>query len=339
MKKWKEWFGGGNDDKYETGDCLPDACGNEEREVQLMERQRQDDGRRFFERAIARDRNLIIACAILVILMNISTGRYLLYPFTIFSTWVHEMCHGLASIMMGGSVSKLQIFKDGSGLAFSSVSGVWRGGFVSSAGYPGTACTGCLLLLFRRTTLGPTIGTIGLGLALLLSCALIVRNAFGLWSLSAEGIALLLAAWLMPAMWLDNLYNFLAVTICLNAVTSIKVLFASTQGYVNGQEMTSDAHSVAEAWGGDYRFWAMQWLIMSFAASFIGIVFARDARELSWTGNNGTSSSTATSKPSNGVSTTTTNGFVMASPLPQASVSAVPIATPWTSVPYVAYTV
>jgi hypothetical protein len=229
----------GSDGKHETGDCLPDACGIDERKEKLIERQCRDDGRSFFERAIARDRNLMIACVILVVLMNISTGRYILYPFKIFSSWVHEMCHGLAAILMGGHIASMRIYKDGSGAANTTVSGTWRGGFVSSAGYPGTAITGCLLLHFRRTTLGPTIGTIGLGLAILLSCALYVRNIFGLIMLSTEGVLLLLAAWQLPAVWLDNLYNFLAATCCLNAVESIKDLFG-VKGYVNGQARSSE---------------------------------------------------------------------------------------------------
>lgn len=283
-----------SDDKHETGECLPDACGNDEREAKLIKRQRRDDGRNFVERAIDRDRNLIIACVVLVLLMNISTGRYVLYPFMIFSTWVHEMCHGLSAIMMGGYVASLKIYKDGGGLAMTGVSGQWRAGFVSSAGYPGTAVTGCLLLLFRRTTLGPTIGTIGLGFAMLLSCALYVRNTFGLIMLSGEGVFLIIAAWLLPAVWLDNLYNFLAATCCLNAVTSIRALFAAGQGYVNGQAMNSDAHSVADNWGLNYRFWAAFWLILSIVSTVIGIVFAWDARELSWNNNQSTGNYTAT---------------------------------------------
>jgi Peptidase M50B-like len=271
------------DDKKEQ-DCLPDACGNPEREAALIERQRQDDGRNVIQRALSRDRNLLIACVILILLMNISTGRYLLYPFKIFSTWIHEMCHGVAAILMGGRIAKLTILKDGGGYANTAVSGAnWRRGFVSSAGYPGTAITGCLLLLYRRTTLGPTIGMIGLGLCLLLSVALYVRDAFGIWMLSAEGVFLLLSAWLLPAVWLDNLFNFLSVTISLNAVLTIKDIFAIVQYAEDGEEVNTDAHSVAEKWGGDYRLWAITWMIMSLVATAIGIVFARDAGELKWT--------------------------------------------------------
>ena len=45
---------------------------------------------------------------------------------------------------------------------------------------------------------------------------------------------------------------------------------------------SSDAHTVAEKWGLNYRFWAWLWLCMSFVLTVVGIVFARDARETSW---------------------------------------------------------
>jgi Peptidase M50B-like len=298
-------------DTNET-DCLPDACGNDEREAALLARQQKrpttshdsrGGGRAFLvvlQRLVARDRNLLVACLVLVVLMNISTGKYLLYPFKIFSTWVHEMCHGVAAIMMGGRIAKLTIKSDGGGYANTAVSGgAWRRGFVASAGYPGTAVTGGLLLLYRRTTLGPTLGTIGLGVCLLLSVALYVRDAFGLWMLSGEGVFLLLAAWLLPAVWLDNLFNFLAVTIGLNALTTIQDLFAIYKYADDGEQISTDAQSVAEKWGFNYRFWAVLWLILSLAATAIGIVCARDARERHWSNHKAeTTLATAAAAPS-----------------------------------------
>jgi len=276
-----------------------------------------------------KERNLLIACAILILLMNISTGQYVLYPFKIFSTvsihicilpvldsthsliscalrliclrrlmqWVHEMCHGLAAILSGGYIAKLEIFQNGSGLAYTASQ---HGTFVSSAGYPGTAVTGCLLLIFRRTTLGPTIMTMGLGGALLLSCALYVRNQFGLIFLPIEGVVLLLAGWLLPAVLLDNLFNFLACTVSLNAFENIQDLYGSQQGYAGGELRNTDAHSVAEGWGGDYRVWATIWLIMSIVMTTVGILAARDARALPWsnsTTSNNTSSPSTTTLP------------------------------------------
>jgi hypothetical protein len=265
--------------KYEGGDCLPDACVNYEHGNQLIERQRKDNGRNFLERIVSRDRYLIISCIILIALMNVPTGRYVLYPFKIFSTWVHEMCHAIAAVLMGGRVTRLTILSNGGGMTNTSVNGAaWKRGFVSSAGYPGTSVTGCILLLYRRSTLGPTIGTIALGLCMVLSCALIIRSTFGIVMLLTEGLFLLLSARCFPAVWLDNLYNFLAATCCLNAVENVQDLFA--ENYADGSDTMTDAHSVAEKWGFDYRFWAILWLLTSFVATVIGIVFARDAREL-----------------------------------------------------------
>ena len=261
---------------------LPDACANDTREESLIAAQQPDmNGRNRTERVLQRDKVLLGACIVMLILMNFQTGRYVLYPFKLFATWVHEMCHGTAAILVGGKVAYLQIFHDGSGLCYYYVDGVnWKRAFVSSAGYTGTAFWGCILLLFRRTTLGPTIGTIGFGIAILLSCALYVRNTFGLIVLCIEGLFLVMGGWFLPAEWVDNLYAFLAATCSMNALLDIQNLFGSGQGYVGGELQNTDAHTVSEYWGNDYRFWATMWLVFAIVMTLIGLIFARDAREL-----------------------------------------------------------
>ena len=293
---------------------LPDACTNELHEENLLKRQQRKpkknkqndnilagtanggddqyyrmndpaitdniDNRHPVRRFVERERNLLIACLVLVFALNVSTGRYVLYPFMIISTWVHELCHGIAAILMGGFIAKLEIFKDGSGLCHSGgVTSNFGRGFVASAGYPGTSVIGCILLLFRRTTLGPTIGTIFLGSLMVLSCALWVRNTWGLVVLLIEGFVLILLGWKLPAVLLDNLYAFVAVTVSLNAFESIHDLFASGDMYVGGEvTTTSDAHTVADTWGLYYLEWAIIWLCISVFMSAVGIIFAFDAK-------------------------------------------------------------
>jgi hypothetical protein len=270
-------------DKFCHDDCdaLPDACGNDTRQEKLLDRQTRNENQSWIEYFLRRERYLLVSAVLLVVLMNISTGRYILYPFKIFSTWVHEMCHGLAAILGGGYIAKLRIYSNGSGSANTACK---YPGWVASAGYPGTSVTGCLLLLFRRTTLGPTIGTIGLGIAMILSVILYVGNAWGRIVLSLEGAVLILCGWQLPAAWLDHLYNFLALTVSLNALETIQDLFGSNQGYVNGEIVYTDAHTVAQKWGGDYRTWATIWLTMSIVLTAFGILFAKDARALPWNG-------------------------------------------------------
>merc|ERR1712032_1626831 len=124
----------------------------------------------------------------------------ILYPFSIFSTWIHELCHGLAAIMVGGSISKIMIYPDATGLAYT-YANPDRAGFIASAGYQGTAVIGCLLLLFIRTEHGPRLGTMIIALMMIVSCSLWIRNVFGLAFISCFSVILVGVAWKLPSMY------------------------------------------------------------------------------------------------------------------------------------------
>ena len=227
---------------------------------------------------VQRDKQLIITIFVLVALLNFQEGRYVLYPFTILSTYVHEMCHGVTAVVLGGSISSLHIYKDGSGLAYTTSDGTtWKRACIASAGYMGTALIGCCLILSRRTRLGPTVGLITIGVCILLSCLFLVRNTFGLLSLSLIGVVLIVCGWKLPASYVRYLYNFVAITCSLNAVTSIQELFQPGVGYVNGEARYSDAHTVADIVGvGTYWTYALLWLIFAIITCLIGILCAAD---------------------------------------------------------------
>ena len=53
----------------------------------------------------SRDKRLLRAILLIVILLNAPVGQYVLYPFMLFSTWIHELFHGLAAISLGGSIT------------------------------------------------------------------------------------------------------------------------------------------------------------------------------------------------------------------------------------------
>ena len=44
-------------------------------------------------------------------------GRYVLYPFALLATWAHEMGHGLAALLFGGSFHELDLYPDLGGQA------------------------------------------------------------------------------------------------------------------------------------------------------------------------------------------------------------------------------
>uniref|UniRef100_A0A7S3PUK6 Uncharacterized protein n=1 Tax=Chaetoceros debilis TaxID=122233 RepID=A0A7S3PUK6_9STRA len=222
------------------------------------------------------DRRLLRVIAAIVVLLNIPYGRYILYPFMIFSTWIHESCHGMAAFLVGGKVEWLNIYENGSGLAYTMLPADsylrFRRVVVSSAGYTGTAILGGIFLMFRRTRLGPRIGLCGLGLLLLLSCACLVRNAFGLAVLITMGLVFLICGWRLSSFWAGELFALIAASISMNAITSIDVLFGTTSQTIGGEVRSSDAVSVAEQLFLPYWVWASLWFLLALFMTALGLV-------------------------------------------------------------------
>ena len=120
----------------------PEVCGEDAKESkkQHLLSQTVNDNDTRLAKFIKRDKPLLIAITAMILLMNTKYLSFVLYPFKIFSTWIHELSHGTAAILVGGGIQKLLIYPDTSGLAYTYTSGsTFKRGFVASAGYTGTA--------------------------------------------------------------------------------------------------------------------------------------------------------------------------------------------------------
>jgi len=227
-----------------------------------------------------RDKRLLRAILLIVILLNAPVGKYILYPFVIFSTWIHESFHGLAALSIGGGISWLNVYPDGSGLANTIIPlGRFQRAWVASAGYQGTAVTGGIMLMFRRSNISARVGTCVVGLAMLLTCILFVRNAFGLTMLVIMGVILVLASWRLPPFWIGELFALLAATACLNAITSIRVLFFVTEANIGGVVRSSDATTMQEITKINSYVWASAWMILAFWMTSMGVFISIETKE------------------------------------------------------------
>jgi hypothetical protein len=207
---------------------------------------------------------LLLALLAVVVLLNLPGGRWVLWPFQLFSTWVHELCHGLAALALGGRLEKMAIYSDGSGLAWTTGSGSRLArALVASAGYLGTAAAGAGMLLLRREAQAGRWGTVVLGGLMVLSALLFVRNVFGFVAVLALGTGLAAAGLRLPANWSGTLFTFLAATTCLNALTSIRALYGSRLMVGGVPTGMSDAHAVAEALWLPSSVWATLWALLS----------------------------------------------------------------------------
>jgi hypothetical protein len=181
-----------------------------------------------------------------------------LYPFRLFTTWVHECGHALATVLVGGRVTAVTIAPDASGVTWSLIpDGRIGRGIVASAGYLGAALVGCLLLAATRARGKPTALLGGVGAFMLLTLLLWIRNLFGAAVVLAWAVALLILARRGLGRTAQFLVGLLAIQVALNAVYDIRVLYL-----VDG---ASDAVTMARLFLLPAWLWATIWMALAIA--------------------------------------------------------------------------
>ena len=215
---------------------------------------------------------LILALLVSLLLWSLPFGGFLLYPFKLLSTWVHEMGHGVAMMLTGAGFSRLEVFRDTSGVAIPEHSvGPPEVAVIASAGYMGAALLGSFLLILSQKWRRPRMVLVGLALTLGLSLPIWVRNDFGQGVVAVGALALLLLACLAPAAVSTFLANFIAAQACINAVLDIRILFRPVL-VVNGEIIqVSDAHTMASVTFGPPQLWVGFWMCWSFACFYFAL--------------------------------------------------------------------
>ncbi|MBC8160817.1 MAG: M50 family metallopeptidase [Roseiflexaceae bacterium] len=196
-----------------------------------------------------------VAVAILV-LWHVPLFGWVFYPFQLFGTFIHEISHGLAAIITGGSFNRFVVNPDLSGVAWSAGGLRW---VVSSAGYIGSALFGGLLVLLAARRMPARRVLYWLGIALGVLCLLFVRNLFGVLSGLVLASALVLAGQRLRVQWAEWLLLILGVQLMLDGVNSLfSLVFLSARSTV-----TTDAAIMAQATGVPSLIWAVLWTVAS----------------------------------------------------------------------------
>ena len=186
-------------------------------------------------------------------------AQFLLYPFKLFTTWVHECAHALMTVLVGGRVTSITIEPDTSGLTQSLVPvGRLARGLVASAGYLGAAIVGCLLIAATRVEKWAHVILLSLGVFMLVTLVLWIRNLFGFVVVLAWGVALIALARRGIGHAPRFLLSLLAIQVALNSVYDIRVLFLIDRG-------GSDAAAMAQLFLLPSWVWATAWILMSVA--------------------------------------------------------------------------
>jgi len=200
-----------------------------------------------------------VAVAVSLVVSLTPWAQFLLYPFKLFTTWVHECGHALMTVIVGGRVTSITIEPDTSGLtqSFVPVGRVARG-FVASSGYLGAAVVGCLLMAATRVEKWAHVILMSLGACMLLTVVLWMRNLFGFGVVLAWGVMLVTLARKGIADAQRFLLSLLAIQVALNSVYDIRGLFLIDRGH-------SDAATMARLFLLPSWVWAITWMLTSVA--------------------------------------------------------------------------
>ena len=204
--------------------------------------------------------NWLWAAAAVSLLVSLTPwAQVLLYPFKLFTTWVHECGHALMTVLVGGRVTSITIEPDTSGLTESllPVGRVARG-LVASSGYLGAALVGCLLMAATRVEKWARVILLGLAACMLVTLAIWMRNLFGFAAVLAWAVALVALAGKGMGHASRFLLSLLAVQVALNSVYDIRVLFLIDRG-------RSDAATMARLFLLPSWIWATAWMLISVA--------------------------------------------------------------------------
>ncbi len=175
-------------------------------------------------------------------------------PLKILIVFFHELSHGLAAVLTGGSIESISISPRQGGLTLTR--GGW-GFLITSAGYLGSLLIGVLLYLSALRTRADRLIMGALGATLLLVAALYMREWFALGFTIAAGAAMLASARFLP----ENIND-----------TALRVLGLVSMGYVPfdilsdtiiRSNLRSDAYNLSTQTGLPTMLWGGIWLLAS----------------------------------------------------------------------------
>ncbi len=200
---------------------------------------------------------LLLASVISIALWAIPVARYAILPLNYLNTHFHELAHAIMTILTGGTPQEIKVFADGSGVTHSLGGSIF---LVASAGYPGTAILGSLLILAGRKTESAQRILKLLSIILALSLILLIRG---------DIVGLISAILWIPTLWIaavklkdDNLQfatQFLGVQMCLTAFQSLISLVSITAT----SDFATDAQTLQDITWIPSLIWSVGWTLFS----------------------------------------------------------------------------
>lgn len=181
-----------------------------------------------------------------------------LYPIKLFVVLAHEISHGIAAVVTGGSIVKIEISEQIGGACYT------RGGLrlaVLPAGYLGSIIWGGLILTAASRTKADKAISVIIGLFVAAITLLFIRNAFGFIFGGCFGAIMVLLGIFAPMRVNDFILKFLGITSIGYAIIDIK------DDLISRTVAGSDAYKMAEIIPLPPVVWGIIWIIIAIVSA------------------------------------------------------------------------
>ncbi|UWQ97015.1 M50 family metallopeptidase [Rhodobacteraceae bacterium M385] len=180
-------------------------------------------------------------------------------PLKLLVVFFHELSHGVAAVLTGGSIESISVNFQQGGEAWT------RGGsrfLTLTAGYLGSLLIGVGLLMAALKGRADRRVLMGLGALMLVVLVLYVRDLAAVVICGATGAALIAAGRFLSASICDLILRIIGLS------SMIYVPYDIFDDTLRRASLRSDARMLAEEIGGTTMMWGVLWLIISFAVIF-----------------------------------------------------------------------
>lgn len=195
-------------------------------------------------------------------------------PLKLLIVFLHELSHAAMTVLTGGEVISLSVSANQGGEVWS------RGGsrfLILTAGYLGSLAIGLALLFAAVRTQADRAVMAAFGALMLLVAALYVRDAFALAFTVGTGLAMIAMARFLPRDLNDLALRIIGLTSMVYVPYDI---FSDT---IARPGLPSDAHMLAEEFGGATVIWGGLWLALSIVAIIAALRYGLGpASNLTW---------------------------------------------------------
>ncbi|PKH50129.1 hypothetical protein CXF68_05165 [Tenacibaculum sp. Bg11-29] len=207
-----------------------------------------------------------IALAVFLLLQIPYLGTFQ-YPFRLLGTWFHEMGHGLTALCIGGDFKFLEIYENGGGVAYNSITNRFLSlstgkALVAMGGLLGPAITGAVFIAsakYQKTAAILLRVLIGM---IVLSLVLWVRSFWGILVMGVFAVILIIITLIKNRKIEVVTILFLGLQAVLSTYLQLDYLFTK-QFERNGAIRISDTQSIAENTFGTYWIWGLFIILIS----------------------------------------------------------------------------